>query len=168
MGKPDQAIYQKPNALVLGVIHGELPVALTILAQRWLTVGRWRLGFHIIGESHFVRIETAGAPPLHEVLACVDLPAAQLAHHHEFTDLTAHTYQAGRYQVEVDFTGNRPMPKNALFMQLEFPQVYGQIPLTQIHLEQTRQTVRWWTLHLYPELHNTTKVQTVSTWRTMP
>ena len=160
-----EAVYQNPADLEFGVLTGELPVALTILAQKSITVGEWRFRFHIIGESHFVRIEHVGALILQEVLACMTLPPVACSHHHRFQDLAAHTYHSDSYFVALSFDAmpGKPRPSQLdPFLELQFPAIYGQIPLTQIHLEMDCESLHWWTTHLYPQPHSLTTVQTYS------
>jgi hypothetical protein len=160
-----EAIYQNPADLELGVLTEALPVAVTILAQKTITVGEWCFKFHIIGESHFVRIERRGAIVLQEILACIHLPPTACRHHHRFIDLAAHSYRHEGYFVALNFdsmSGKPRPPQLDPILEFQFPAIYGQIPLTQIHLEMDDERLHWWTTHLYPQPHCLTTVRTYS------
>jgi hypothetical protein len=163
-----EAIYQNPADLELGILTQELPVKLTVLAQESLEIGEWRLAFYIIGESHFVRIERGGALILYEVLACMRLPAEACSHHHRFGDLQPHDFRHGSYSVAVgigDCADGQLIPDSTSpFLELEFPAIFGRVPVTRIHVDEGHGNVRWWTLHLYPQPEGITAVRTFSTF----
>jgi hypothetical protein len=164
-----QALYQRPNDLEFAVFSGELPVQLTILAQETLVSGDWQFLFHIIGESHFVTIKHKGKPILHEVLACMRLPVAKCEHHHRFPKLRPHHYTWEQYTASVTFESNTT-PKMSLTdrkidLELAFPAIFGQTPVTQIGWGKSANTLTWWTTHLYPEQDDLITVQTFSKFK---
>jgi hypothetical protein len=160
------AIHQRPQDLILGIVQTELSYPVKPLQSAVYDAGLFRLQFQIIGESHIVRVECAGAPVFHEVLACLPLRAEQCAHWHRFADLRPHTYQAGRYCVEVqcDSTPDGWSPPAQPQQQLEvhFPLVNGQTPVTRVAWAQIDTTTYWWTLHTYPAINDTVYVYTAS------
>jgi hypothetical protein len=163
-----EPIYQRPVDLELGLFAGDLPVQLTILAQKTVTLGAWAFGFHIIGESHFVSVIQADKPILHEVLACVQLPAAACQHHHRFADLLAHRYDREPYTVSVSLESGQaqpPSPKKGAQLELAFPEIFEKTPITRVGWMVVDGTVTWWTTHLYPERDGITTVRTASKFK---
>ena len=164
-----QPFYQRPNDLEFAVLSGELPVRLTILAQKTLASGDWQFLFHIIGESHFVTIRHKGKSVLHEVLACMQVPVAKCNHHHRFPGLHPHHYTGKQYTASVMFESNAApktrFPNRKIDLELAFPAIFGQTPVTQIGWEKTRDTLTWWTTHLYPEQSGLITVQTFSKFK---
>jgi hypothetical protein len=157
-----KAIYQEPSRLILGIAYSHLPCQLTILKQELLTVGQWRFMFHIIGESHFVQVEYDKQLVLQELLACIDLDPAYCSHYHDFGNLNIHRYSHSGYSVNVDFKSRDKgytLP-NGLAMEVAFPAIYGTVPVTQIRWQVTRDKVRWWTHHLYPQEAGVVEVRT--------
>lgn len=160
-------VIQQPTALILGVVQTELPAdAFTVIAQRSLHVGRWQFRFHIIGESHLIRIERGGALVQQEILACSDLEARLCQHHHAFHDLAPHAYQREDYHVMVDFARKPgwmiPPHEDSLQLEVAFPEVCGYIPCTRLYWRVEDQAVYWWTLHTYPDHRGVTYVRSMS------
>lgn len=146
-------VHQDPADLVLTIVAGKIETPLTVLKQASLERGSWRLNFHIIGESHLVTVEYNGLPVLSEVLACVDITASH-THQQHFNDLAEHTFSVPGYTVLVDFdsSGNEVRPLASVgTLEMEFPEIDGQIPLTRVSWSPIGETAfRWQTLHVYP------------------
>jgi len=167
MGRGEQGIMilpiqQNPTDLVLTIVAGRLDTPLTVLKHDTLQLGVWTLTFHIIGESHLVTIEHDQTPVLCEVLACADLSSQTCAHRHRFDDLAvsgfrsgqAHCFATAGYSVAVDFDDcldHSPAADADGTLEMSFPEIAGQTPVTRIEWTQTGEnTARWHTLHIYP------------------
>jgi hypothetical protein len=161
-------VEQHPHDLALIVCTGELPTTLCVLAQQAVSVGPWRFVFHIIGESHWVRIERDGEPPLHEVLACIDLAPAVCLHHHRFVALQPHAFQRPGYRIALRTRAVAEgddadwQPTGAL--SVEFPVVHGQRPVTRLVWRQTGELMAWRTLHTYPSATGSIWVESASAY----
>ncbi len=163
-----EPIHQDPADLVLSIVAGKLEAPLTILKQSSLHVGAWTLTFHIIGESHLVTLEHDRAVVLCELLACADVDAASCVHHHPFNDSAAHCFVQSGYSIDVHFDdGEHPISETDIDGTLEvtFPEVAGQTPLTRILWQRVGENaVRWHTLHLYPHQGKIVSVHSLSYW----
>ena len=162
-------VLQKPTDLKLAILRTELPANLTTLKQAVVFAGDWQFSFHIVGESHLVRIEHRRALVLQEVLACIDVAAAQCVDWHQFSDLAEHRYDETDYEVGVTFD-DRPdstgsWADSSAGLVVEFPAIYGCSPVTRIRWELAADRIRWWTLHLYPEPRRITRVLSHSEFR---
>lgn len=160
-----ETVYQEPNTLALAVLPGDSPCPLTVLKKAVVQVDEWQFTFHIIGESHLIRVERNGQLMFQEVLACVPLAPQDCLHHHPFGDLENHHYQSEHYRVAVHFA-ERPVccnrqidPMDESQITVTFPEVCGQIPLTQVKWQIRERTIRWWTLHVYPHETGATEVR---------
>ncbi|MBZ0310214.1 MAG: DUF2617 family protein [Anaerolineae bacterium] len=142
--------HQQPTDLVLGLIRTDFP--LTVIQQARVEMGIWAFHFQIIGESHAVRIERSGQLLFTEVLACLDLPAD--SHLFHFADLTPYHYQTDSYTVSVIFESgsemNLPPETSPNMIEVAFPQVYGQTPVTRITWQAAAEEMIWQTWHTYP------------------
>lgn len=158
------SVIQHPQDLVLAIMPDIEVPPMVVLQQSELLIADWRFQFAIIGESHHIRVEDGGACILHEVLACVPVARADCLHYQTFTDLAAHDYKTGEYQVQVDF-GEHPrwhIPDDVQQIEYAFPPTFGQHPVTRIQWQQAKNTVHWWTLHTYAGAKHTTYVHTAS------
>jgi hypothetical protein len=165
--QPIQPVFQQPEDLVLGVVATKLPDNLfTVIQKKTLQLGRWRIHFHIIGESHWIRIEHDDRLALQEVLACTTLNKAWCSHHHEFADLAGHQHMRDNYGVSIQFSHRHgwiePALSNDTQMEARFPEMFGWVPITRVRWRVVGQRVSWWTLHIYPEPNRVTYVKTQS------
>ncbi len=163
-----KAVNQRPQDLRLVVIQADklhqtpLP-ALKSLKQRDITLGRWRIRFCIIGESHQVQVWRDSALQFVEMLACVDVPPSQCTHHHPFDVLNSHLYQMPSYQIQVDFcTQPRPVPHCDGALRFAFPISNGVLPITEVRWWADVEHLHWWTLHTYPQRQTITYVYSQS------
>lgn len=147
-------VHQNPADLALTIVAGEIATPLTVLKQAALHIDPWKLTFHIIGESHLVRIERAGTPILCELLACVQVMADVQVHQHCFGDLAVHCYTQPGYSVTVDFDDCHdlaPGADDSSVLEVSFPETAGHIPVTRVEWTRAGEhAVRWRTLHMYP------------------
>ena len=159
-------IHQNPPDLVLAVLpdHMQLDLSLTILRHEVLRVGGWAFTFHIIGESHLVRVTYDDQPVLCELLACIRVQDDVCSHHHAFTDLCGHGYTSLGYSVEVSFDGQLREQFGKQGIEVEFPKMDGQTPVTRIEWQHDAESgrVRWQTLHLYPQKQGVIGVRSIS------
>jgi hypothetical protein len=157
-------VYQRPNDLVLGIIETEIEQPITILAQKAFRMRDWLLTFHIIGESHLIRVERDGRLLFQEILACIPLHASTCRHHHSFTDLDAHHYSGKNYSTDVSFAPEVQMSgiHHHHSLRMIFPQVYGQTPITQVSWSTSESLIVWETLHIYPDRDGITAVHSRS------
>jgi len=160
-------VLQNPTHLVLCVTSQELTTEVTILCQQSIAFDDIKLTFHIIGESHIVRLERDDTLLFQEVLACIDLPEQECLHYHRFNDLSAHVYQHKGYQVQVDFNPSHhvilPHTPDSL-LEVAFPKTHGQIPITRIQWRFKDDVLYWWSLHTYPDWEITQHVYTLSSF----
>lgn len=165
--QPIQCIVQHPEALILGVAYGAFPPDTYIsLKHAVVLLDNWRFEFHIIGESHLVRIEHEGGLIQQEILACTDLDPRRCQHYHPFVDLASHDYRHRGYAVAIDFArepGSIDLPVDpSAMLEVVFPEVYGFSPYTQLYWHLDGRIVRWATLHTYPDSHGVTYVRSAS------
>lgn len=147
-------VHQNPADLSLNVLNTRIDRPLTVLKQQMLQMGAWILHFHIIGESHLVTIEYEGGLVLCEMLACVEVEADACQHQHRFSDLASHCFQQPGYSIAVEFGDcyeDVPVEADGV-LEVSFPQIADQTPITRIVWTQVAEhSVRWHTLHVYPE-----------------
>lgn len=160
-----QSVQQKPTDLILANTT-QFPSSITVLKQQSVSIGAWSFMFQIIGESHIVTVTYKQKSLFHEMLACVKINADHCQHHHPFSELQTHTYMKGLYQVSVEFaeTPSWDIPKQTEtdHIEVNFPPICGQTPVTRILWQLTDNILSWWTLHVYPERDITTFVHTKS------
>lgn len=165
-----QPVHQSPADLQLNIIAGNLDAPLTRLKSNVHKLGLWTFTFHIIGESHLVTIERENQPLLNELLACVDFSPEAALHHHRFGDLEKHHYQGAGYAIGVRFedtAGDHPR-FDEKSLEVAFPPIHGQTPVTQIFWTPIGTTMmRWRTLHMYPHQGGAVYVRTLSYFDTV-
>ncbi len=166
-----EPIHQDPADLVLTILTGKLETPLTILKQATLEIEGWLLTFHIIGESHIVTVVHEGVTVLCELLACVDAAASSCVHCHTFGDLTKHCFAQPGYSIEVNFddqTEATVFSDTHNILEMTFPEIDGQTPITRIAWSRVGENVvRWQTLHLYPRDGKVTSVRSFSHFDTL-
>jgi hypothetical protein len=158
-------IYQQPGDLILGVFENDLAVEPLILEQAVVQHGPVTARFQIIGESHITRIERDEQVWFHETLSCLPLHAHECQHWHSFIDRRDHWHEQGTYRVRVRFQRDRLPPRRTngrSSIQVHFPPVFGQVPITRIEWQVSQGCLTWWTLHTYPEAMQTTYVESES------
>lgn len=161
-------VEQHPHDLALIVCAGEVPTTLCVLAQQTVSIGQWRFAFHIVGESHWVRIERNGEPILHEVLACISLDPGACLHHHRFAALQPHAFQLPGYRVTLrtraamEITDADWQPSGTL--SVEFPVVHDQRPVTRLSWRHVGDVMAWRTLHTYPSATGSIWVESASAY----
>lgn len=157
-------VYQHPSDLVLGIARYDLSSHLTVIKQAKWQVGAWNFTFQIIGESHAVRIEKSGQHLFTEVLACLELPPESCSYRQAFHDLTPGGYEFENYEVSVEFEASADLPPSdtAQMIEVAFPQIYGQTPVTRITWQQTDNEIAWQTWHVYPAQNHGIRVKSSS------
>lgn len=147
-----ESIYQQPTDLVLGLVHKDITPTFTVIKHAKWQVGQWTFLFQIIGESHAVRIEKNGQHFLTEVLACIELPPENQIHH--FANLAAYAHRHEHYTVSVEFeqakSATLPKMNTSQMIEVAFPEIHGQTPVTRIMWHKTENRVEWQTWHIYP------------------
>ena len=160
-----QSVQQKPTDLILANVI-QLPSSITVLKQQSVSIGVWSLVFQIIGESHIVSVTHKQKTLFHEMLACINVNRDHCHHHHPFSQLQTHTYTRDSYQVSVEFSETPswhiPLQSDTDYIEVIFPNICGQTPITRILWQFIDNTLSWWTLHVYPERDITTFVHTKS------
>ncbi|MCI0709660.1 MAG: hypothetical protein L0154_05795 [Chloroflexi bacterium] len=145
-----KTIHQQPTNLVLGVLTSGHLHNLTVLQAEGVNAGCWSFEFQIIGESHRIIVRRDNLVVLQEILACVPLVAADCHHFKRFTRLGVHSFRQDSYGVDIWFS-EEPVPLlEGANLEVWFPAVYHQQPVTQIKWDVLPNGIRWWTLHLYP------------------
>jgi hypothetical protein len=153
--------YQHPRDLTLALFSGEPTFPMTLLRSHRLNVGRWDVHFHIIGESHAAIFSYEREPVFSEVLACVDVKRAMYTY--KFASLEQHQVVRGGYAVAVTAdVVNWHIPCVAETLQLDFPKMFGQKPVTRIQWHYDNHCLQWWTLHTYPLEGDLIEVKTMS------
>lgn len=164
-------VYQKPSDLELAIADQQIPVHFTIYKSRLIRAKKIRAIFRIIGESHWITLEHEDGAVFHEALACIRMPTCNLMHHHCFSLQQPHRFSNDYYAIRVEFHHALPGKHQTAFdeapplLKMEFPPIYGQIPVTQINLSQVDGYLYWSTLHLYPRQHGLIAVETRSEYR---
>jgi len=153
---------QNPTDLALTITQS--PVTARVYAERLLRLAGWRVQFAIIGESHFVALQHADQRMV-EVLACMPGAAATAAHHHLFVDGCPHHLDWPGYCVDVWFNDHpEPSPPADDGLTYVFPGGGAVIPETRVQWRVDAHSLIWWTLHIYPQVHQTTYVYSRSTF----
>jgi len=161
-------IDQRPEDLVLAILNKQQTLPLKNLVQRQVDFGPYTIEFHIIGESHRIRVMQRGQFVLEEILACVQLSKSICRHRHAFINGAAHRYHALNYDVQVSFTTQPEWQHpgvDSAYIAYAFPAINDFVPLTRIQWQQNEAYIRWWTLHTYHYHATTTYVHSVSTIR---
>ncbi len=157
--------HQRPMDLLLGVTRRELPLEWTILKTATVQIDQWGFVFHIVGESHRVRMmHHDNGLYLQEILACVELQPEDCLAYHAFHQLSAYNFQQDRYRIAVSFS-DKPEGLQETGLEVVFPKINGQAPITQIKWQQKDAIFRWWTYHLYPEHDRQVGVYTTSEFK---
>ncbi|MEO1663027.1 MAG: DUF2617 family protein [Chloroflexota bacterium] len=156
-----EPIYQHPHDLTLALFRGEPTFKMTLLRSRRVNVGAWDVHFHIIGESHAVIFSYERTPVFSEVLACVEVERAHRMH--RFTSLKTYRFEEANYRVRCS-TGRVKwkIPAGAKKLEVQFPPMFGQVPLTRVKWHMDGHTLLWWTLHTYPLENDIIAVKTMS------
>lgn len=162
-----QSIYQHPTDLTLAILVHELPYDLTVLTSATLQQQDWQFEFQIIGESHRVRILHQQRLILQEVLACIPISDKSCYHLKQFKHLKTHRHQQRGYQTEVWFSDCAGPLFEKPDLEVWFPEIFHQPPVTQIKWKHHEKAVEWWTLHLYPTVQNAITVLTYSKFERM-
>jgi hypothetical protein len=158
-------IYQQPGDLILALFDTPLAMEPLVLEEAVCHAGPISAYLQIIGESHIVRIEREERPWFYETLSCLPLHAHECQHWHSFIDRREHQHAQGGYRVQVRFNDDELPPRRTAgrtSIQVYFPPVFGQVPLTRIEWQAEPDRLRWWTLHTYPEAMRTTYVESES------
>lgn len=151
-------IHQSPRDLILAVHDVDVSRQFTILRQQHVPIKQMTLTFSIIGESHIVTVKENGRIKLQEILACISLQNPL----HCFHDLKDYRYITEDYGVVVMFsTQPYPMPDGP-GIEIIFPKIQGQQPITRIQWQILEDHVKWWTLHTYPDQSGSIYVYTQS------
>jgi len=157
--------HQKPTDLVLAILCTDAQLPLTVLDQSTLHHAQFSFTFQIIGESHAVRISHHETLILQEILACVAINPKLTTHHHPFGDLAPHEHTISNYHTAIAFT-THPIPLlSNPSLEVRFPAIHNQQPITQIAWEISENSIRWKTLHLYPSEHHIISVKSVSSYQ---
>lgn len=163
-----EPIEQKPSDLRLILADHDCSPHFTTLKHHTIQNDDITLDLRIIGESHIITISRDEQTILQEILACTDYTSDTCLCAYHFGTLAAYAYNRDNYSVAVSFHEqpiNEWMPYGVETIELEFPEMWGQIPVTRIGWQCTGGTIQWWTLHIYPEQAYSTCVHTVSIWR---
>jgi hypothetical protein len=162
-------IFQDPRDLILGVKNDDNPITqLTVLLTKSLVHRGYDVTFRIIGESHWITLSRQGKIVLQEVLACVKLEHVVWSHEHSFDDGREHQFVTEGYAVSIGFIpfthAITRLGRGLEHLQLNFPNPLGgeQLPFTRIWWSLSDGSIRWWTIHVYPQEHMTTAVLSVS------
>jgi hypothetical protein len=154
---------QNPCDLVLGISNRELNCSLTVLAKETIYSDPLAFTFHVLGESHLVSIQRNGSVVWQELFSCRKLPQQGLLHHRHFTRMDEHSWQHDNYGIKVTFSAEpRHTPATHNYLQVAFPDMYGQMPYTRVQWEQRPSGIRWQTVHTYPNPAGVTYVTTES------
>jgi len=161
-------IYQQPGDLILGIFDRPLTTEPLTLEQTTIQQGPVSARFQIIGESHIARLERGGLAWFSETLSCLPLRAPDCLHWHSFIERRDHHFRQDHYEIKVHFQ-DKVIPARRTTgqssIQVHFPPVFGQVPVTRIEWQIGVDTLKWWTLHTYPEAMHTTYVESESVVR---
>ena len=153
---------QKPTDLALTLT--QTPIHARIYADRHLHISGWDVRFAIIGESHFVHL-CRDDTSLYEVLACMPGTENTARYHHPLRDGTAHHLNRPGYTVRVWFSHHPgPLPPTDDDLVYAFPAATPITPETRVGWRVQARSMQWWTLHIYPQRHQTTYVYSRSTF----
>lgn len=165
------AVVQEPADLVLAVGSGTPRPMPTVLDEAVVTHAGIRARFQVISASHLVQLEVDGHPWFHETLSCQPLPtsaagAPDVLHAHAFGDLRDHhavvtpaAGEPGTYRVVVRVippSSGQAEPEDPRVgpgrLEVAFPPVHGQVPITRIVWVPGMHQLTWTTLHTYPRV----------------
>lgn len=155
-------IEQDPTSLSFGFLSDSIQLHLNVLQAQVVHCGAWRFVFQIVGESHRVLIYQEDILVHQEVLACIPLVAQDCQHYAQFASLQDYQLQAQPYQFDIRFSTENVPLFSQVDMEVDFPQLHGVTPVTQLRWNDTGKSMRWWTLHLYPRSTDTVTVLTYS------
>ncbi len=162
-----EAVYQHPRDLSLVLTRGTSRQLITRLETAHLDVGSWRLSLSVIGESHVAQVAHDGRTVLTELLFC-ELPQPEPgAIVRRFEQMEAACFERGGYRVCLTFhepDWQVPPSTRANTLDVLFPAVFGQIPLTRLQWNHDNERLLWWTLHTYPQPDAIIYVYTHSTF----
>ena len=159
---------QSPTDLVLAVFTSDPLFPVTVLKKADTIVGNWHFILAILSESHLVQIKHHDSVILQEVLMCSQLTSDNNVHTHSFSDLQSHQYTRPGYSTKVTFGHNSlwlPLQPGETCIKAEFPEVYNQVPTTQIAWSIGAGVAKWRTQHLYPDDRQTRSVVSLSEFR---
>lgn len=157
-------ILQYPTDLIFAVMEHDVSSLLTVLKTEVVRMGDYIIHFAIIGESHCITVTHRGQFIRQEVLACTDIPAILQANSHKFAKLDLYQHEEHGYEVRVWFADALETMdwENQGLLRMDFPEMFGQIPFTQVQWQVTPSSIRWRTTHVYPLDTHTTYVYTTS------
>jgi hypothetical protein len=145
-------VIQRPNDLRLALIQRPPLPVLKPLKMYEIGLGRWRINFSIIGESHQVQVWRDDHLQFAEMLVCMDFSPTQCDHYYRFDTLNTHQHRTPGYSVQVEFDSQaRPKPRCDGSLRFDFPAAHGVLPITEIRWWQHEAHLFWWTLHVYPQ-----------------
>lgn len=153
-----QPILQYPTDLIFTVMTDDVSNLLTILKSQQIHQADYVIDFSIIGESHCITISYQEQLILQEVLACTDIPRILQADSHKFVKLEPYQCKRPNYQSHIWFTEQKQIhhwqPQQTL--RMDFPEMFGEIPFTEIAWQINESSIQWRTTHVYPlETHIT-------------
>lgn len=161
-----QPILQYPTDLVFAVIAEDVASKLTILKTASIAVGDYHIDFAIIGESHCITVSRDGQFIMQEVLACTEIPQILQAQSHKFAKLEPYGLSLVGYRSQVWFanvlTADEWQAQHHI--RMDFPDMFGQIPFTEVRWAIDGQSIRWRTTHVYPLETHTTYVYSETTF----
>ena len=150
--KLTQSVLQHPTDLVFAVMDTDVMPLLTVLKIRSVMYGEYSIQFAIIGESHCITVFHKGQLITQEVLACTDIPDILQADSHKFAKLEPYQHAKQGYRTCVWFAESM---QDDLFqaqdgLRMDFPEMFGHIPFTQIQWMTSETSIQWRTIHVYP------------------
>lgn len=159
-------ILQYPTDLIFAITQCDVSQQLTTLKTQTVKVADYTFEFTIIGESHCITLLHQNKFIQQEVLACTDIPAILQADSHKFDKLDMYHYQKPNYQARVWFSDiyaelDRYQQDT---LRMDFPEIFGQIPFTEIRWHSSQSMMQWRTTHVYPLQTHTTYVYTESSY----
>jgi len=157
-----QSILQYPTDLVFAVLNRDVSSELTVLKTQQVMVDDYSIQFAIIGESHCITVLYQEELLMQEVLACTEIPAILQAQSHKFAKLEPYCFTATGYRSRVWFADRYNtlgwQPQHHI--RIDFPEMFGQIPFTEIGWTVEDDSIQWRTTHVYPLKTHTTYVYT--------
>lgn len=159
-----QPILQYPTDLVFAVTDKNALQLLTVLKTEEIHVDDYLIHFAIIGESHCISIYHQDTLLKQEILACTDIPAILQADSHKFAKLESYDRSEHNYRARVWFSDKLQLSslENEHVLKLDFPEMFGEVPFTQIQWQSSDTQIHWQTTHVYPLGTHTTYVYTES------
>lgn len=155
-----QTIVQHPSDLTL-VLYDTLPdIPLQVIQQQPVTLPHgWRVTFNVITESHAVMLSHRDRVVFSEVLTCQPIGRTSALYRQLFNTLHAMTYTTPHHQVRVRFEVERDADyfmQDVAALEVAFPRVHGQRPLTRVQWAQRGDVLCWQTCHTYPQANGQT------------